>query len=140
MPPYGLGDAQLVIKQGSFKDAEIDVDALKTTITDQVIKYSQASITRKDQTIDSLRRYIELTQTSRIPVADLRNELKTLMPDVQTFTAAQSLVMNASSATPDTVMLVYAKFSRRHTAGERYRIQKWLQSRTKSKRIKLIVE
>ncbi len=140
MPPYGLGDTQLVIRQGSFKDAEIDVDALKSTITDQVIKYSQASITRKDQTIDSLRRYIELTQMSRIPVADLRNELKTLMPDVQTFTASQSLVMNASSTRPDTVMLVYAKFSRRHTAGERYRIQKWLQSRTKSKRIKLIVE
>jgi hypothetical protein len=35
---------------------------------------------------------------------------------------------------------VYAKFSRRHTPAERYRIQKWLQTRTKSKRIKLIVE
>ena len=140
MPPYGLEGTQLVVKQGNFKDAPIDVDAIKTTVTDQVIKYSQASIARKDHVIDSLKRYIDLTQTSRLSVADLRNELKTLMPDVQTFTAARSLVMNGNKTTPDTVMLVYAKFSRRHTRAERLRIEKWLQSRTKSKRIKLLIE
>ncbi len=140
MPNYGLEDTQLIVKQGNFKDAEVDVDAIKTTVTDQVIKYSQASIARKDHEIDSLRRYIDLTQTSRLSVADLRNELKTLMPDVQTFTASRSLVMNGNKATPDTVMLVYAKFSRRHTRVERQRIEKWLQSRTKSKRIKLLIE
>ncbi|GAB4053932.1 DUF389 domain-containing protein [Spirosoma litoris] len=140
MPPYGLADAQLIVKQGSFKDTEIDVDALKNTVTDQVIKYSQSSIARKDHIIDSLRRYIDLTQSTRLSVADLRNELKTLMPDVQTFTAAQSLVMSRNSNRPDTVMLVYAKFSRRHTAGEKQRIERWLQSRTKSKKIKLLVE
>ena len=140
MPPYGLADVQLIVRQGSFKDAKVDVDAIKTTVTDQVIKYSQASNARKDHTIDSLRRYIELTQTSRMSVADLRNELKTLMPDVQTFTAAPSLIMNGNKTTPDTVMLVYAKFSRRHTRAERQRIEKWLQKRTKSKRIKLLIE
>jgi uncharacterized hydrophobic protein (TIGR00271 family) len=140
MPVYGLENANLVVKQGSFKDTEIDVDALKTTLADQVIQYSQATIVRKDQTIDSLRRYIDLTQTSRLPVADLRNELKILMPDVQTFTAARSLVMNATSNKPDTVMLVYARFSRKHTPAEKRRIERWLQSRTKSKKIKLLVE
>ncbi|GAB3717989.1 TIGR00341 family protein [Spirosoma flavus] len=140
MPAYGLDNANLIVKQGNFKDTEIDVDALKTTLADQVIQYSQATIARKDHTIDSLRRYIDLTQTSRLSVADLRNELKTLMPDVQTFTAARSLVMNASSNKPDTVMLVYAKFSRRHTASEKRRIERWLQSRTKSRKIKLLVE
>jgi uncharacterized hydrophobic protein (TIGR00271 family) len=140
MPPYGLSDAKLVVKQGSFKDAKIDVDALKSTIADQVIQYSQSSIARKDRTIDSLRRHIEFSQTEQLPVAELRNELKTLMPDIQTFTASRSLVMNGNSTKPDTVLLVYAKFSRRHTAAERNRIQKWLQSRTKSKRIKLIAE
>ena len=140
MPGYGLGDANLVVKQGSFKDTEIDVNELRTTLADQVIQYSQATISRKDHTIDSLRRYIDLTQTERLPVADLRNELKTLMPDVQTFTAARSLVMNARSNKPDTVMLVYAHFSRRHTAGEKRRIEHWLQSRTKSKRVKLLID
>ncbi len=140
MIPYGLANTKLLIKQGNFKDAEVDVDAIKSTVTDQVIKYSQASIARKDRTIDSLNRYIELTQTSRLPVADLRNELKTLMPDVQTFTAAPSLIMSGNKAVPDTVLLVYTKFARRHSNAEKYRIQKWLQSRTKSKKIKLIVE
>ncbi|SFC22107.1 DUF389 domain-containing protein [Spirosoma endophyticum] len=140
MPAYNLSDVSLVVKQGNFKDTEIDVNALKTTLADQVIQYSQATISRKDHTIDSLRQYIELTQTSRLPVADLRNELKILMPDIQTFTAARSLVMNAISNKPDTVMLVYARFSRRHTAGEKQRIERWLQSRTKSKKIKLLVE
>ena len=140
MPPYGLGETQLIVKQGNLKDAAVDVDAIKTTVTDQVIKYSQSSIARKDHIIDSLRRYIDLTETSRLSVADLRNELKTLMPDVQTFTASRSLVMNGNKTTPDTVMLVYAKFSRRHTRAERLRIEKWLQSRTKSKRIKLLIE
>jgi len=115
MLPYGLGSARLIVRQGNFKDANINVDALKTTITDQVIRFSQSSLARKDHTIDSLRRYIELTQTSRLPVADLRDELKTLMPDVQTFSAARSLVMNTNRATPNTVVLVYAKFSRRHS-------------------------
>jgi len=140
MPIYGLNDAQLIVHQGSFKDVPINVDAITNTVTDQVIKFSQASIAQKDKLIDSLRQYIELTQTSRLPVVDLRNELKTLMPDVQTFTAARSLVMNRNSTKPDTVMLVYTKFSRRHTLAERQRIEKWLQSRTKSKKIKLLVE
>lgn len=61
MPAYGLKVANLVVKQGNFKDTEIDVDALKTTLADQVIQYSQASISRKDHTIDSLLRYIDLT-------------------------------------------------------------------------------
>ena len=140
MPAYGLNDAQLIVHQGSFKNVPINVDAITNTVTDQVIKFSQSSIAQKDKLIDSLRQYIELTQTSRLPVMDLRDELKTLMPDVQTFTAARSLVMNRSSAKPDTVMLVYAKFSRRHTLAERQRIEKWLQSRTKSRKIKLLVE
>nr|WP_317171770.1 DUF389 domain-containing protein [Spirosoma validum] len=38
MPTYGLNDAQLIVHQGSFKDAPIDVDALTNTVADQVIK------------------------------------------------------------------------------------------------------
>lgn len=140
MLAYGLNNTLLIVKQGNFKDAEIDPDALKNTVTDQIIKYSQSSISRKDYLIDSLRRYIERTQTSRLPVADLRDELKTLLPDVQTFTAAQSLVMSRNGTKSDTVLLVYAKFSRKHTKIERKRIEKWLQTRTKSKRILLMVE
>ncbi|WP_338876752.1 DUF389 domain-containing protein [Spirosoma sp. SC4-14] len=140
MPAYGLKDAQLIVKQGSFKDAPVDLDAITNSVTDQVFRYNQASLAFKDKTIDSLRQYIELTQLSKVPVTDLRNELKTLMPDVQTFTAAQSLVLSQNSTKPDTVMLVYAKFSRRHKASERRRIESWLKSRTKSKHIKLIVE
>lgn len=140
MPAYGLRDAQLIVKQGNFKDTPVDVNAITTTVTDQIIQYSQSSIVRKDRLIDSLRRSIDLNLTSRLPVADLRNELKTLMPDVRTFTAARALVMNATGNRPDTVLLVYARFSRRHTPAERRRIEHWLQSRTKSKKIKLIAE
>jgi hypothetical protein len=140
MPAYGLGDARLVIKQGSFKNEDVDVNAITSTVTDQIIKYSQASIARKDRLIDSLRRQIERHGRSGVGVADLRNELKTLMPDVQNFTPLAPLLVNATSNRPDTVMLVYAKFSRRHTLAERRRIERWLQSRTKSRKIKLIVE
>lgn len=137
---YGLAGTQLVVRQGSFKDANVDVNAITTTVTDQVIKFSQAAIARKDQTIDSLRRFIDRGQASYLPVSDLRDELRTLMPDVQTFTAARSLVMNRTGSQPDTVLLVYARFSRRHSPAERQRIENWLRSRTKSKRIKLLVE
>lgn len=140
MPSYGLDDTNLVIKQGNFKDANVDVDAITSTITDQVIQYSQASIARKDHTIDSLRRQIERTQLSRLPVADLRDELKTLLPDVRTFTASRALLMTATSTKPDTLLLVYARFGRPHTATEKKRIENWLRSRTKSNRVKLIVE
>lgn len=140
MPRYGLDNTNLVVRQGNFKDANVDVDAITSTITDQVIQYSQASITRKDHTIDSLRRQIELTNLSRLPVADLRNELKTLMPDVRTFTASRALLMTATSTRPDTLLLVYARFARPHTRAEKRRIENWLRSRTKSPRVKLIVE
>ncbi|CCH55953.1 hypothetical protein BN8_05253 [Fibrisoma limi BUZ 3] len=140
MPAYGLGDVKLTVKQGSFKNEDVDVNAITSTVTDQVIKYSQSSIARKDRTIDSLQRRLEQTQSSGLPVADLRNELKTLMPDVQNFTAAQTLIMDRNTNRPDTVTLVYARFARRHTAAERRRIERWLQSRTKSKKVKLLVE
>lgn len=139
MTAYGLGDARLLIRQGSFKDATVDVDAITNTITDQVIRYSQTSIARKDEIIDSLQRQLELG-VSQLPVADLRNELRTLMPDVQNFTAARTLVMDRSGPRPDTVTLVYARFARRHTAAERRRIEQWLRIRTQSRKIKLIVE
>jgi uncharacterized hydrophobic protein (TIGR00271 family) len=140
MSAYGLGDAQLIVKQGSFKDAEVDMDALTNTVADQVIQYSQSTIARKDQVIDSLRQVIGQNEVSSLPVADLRDELRTLMPDVRTFTASKALVMNATSNKPDTVMLVYARFSRQHTLAERKRIERWLQRRTKSKKIKLLIE
>ncbi|WP_138990163.1 TIGR00341 family protein [Larkinella sp. C7] len=140
LPAYGLGNTALIIRQGALKDAEVDVNTITSTVTDQIIKYSQGSIARKDQTIDSLRNYIEATQSAHLPVADLRDELKTLMPDVQSFTAARSLVMSRTGNRPDTVLLVYAKFSRRHRPAEKRRIENWLRSRTKSRKIKLIVE
>lgn len=140
LPAYTMPNATLIVRQGSFKDADVDVNTLTSTITEEVIQFSQASVARKDRTIDSLRQYIELTQTSRLPVADLRDELKVLMPDVQTFTAARSLIMNANRTQPDTVLLVYAKFSRRHTASEKNRIAAWLKMRTKSDKIKVITE
>lgn len=140
LPAYGLHDVELIVKQGNFKNEAVDVDAITSTVTDQIIKYSQSSISRKDRVIDSLRRHLERNRTSPVPVADLRNELKTLMPDLQAFTAAQTLVVQASSSRPDTVLLVYAKFSRRHTLAERRRMERWLQSRTQSRKIKLLVE
>ncbi|GAB2538748.1 TIGR00341 family protein [Spirosoma aerophilum] len=141
MPAYGLKDAQLVIRQGSFKDVPpIDVDAITNSVTDQVYRYNQAAISLKDHTIDSLRRYIDASRTYQLPVADLRNELKTLMPDVQTFTAAQTLVMKGNREKPDTMTLVYAKFSRNHTLADHQRIERWLKTRTKSKQIKLLIE
>lgn len=140
MPAYGLGNATLEVRQGSFKDAEVDVNALTSTITDQVIRYSQASIARKDRRIDSLQRALANHQLSNLPVADLRDELRTLMPDVRTFTAARSLVMGRTGTQADTLLLVYVRFARRHTTAEKRRIENWLQSRTKSKYVKLVVE
>lgn len=140
MPAYGLGSTALIIRQGALKDSQVDVNTITSTVTDQIIKYSQNSLARKDQIIDSLQRHIELVHASGLPVADLRDELRTLMPDVQTFTAARSLVMSRTGSQPDTVLLVYARFSRRHQAVEKKRIENWLRSRTKSRKIKLIVE
>jgi uncharacterized hydrophobic protein (TIGR00271 family) len=140
MPRYALDNTNLVIRQGNFKDANVDVGAITSTITDQVIQYSQASITRKDHTIDSLRRQIERTSLSRLPVADLRDELRTLVPDVRTFTASRALLMTATGTKADTLLLVYARFNRPHSRAEKQRIENWLRSRTKSSRVKLIVE
>ncbi|PMD87609.1 TIGR00341 family protein, partial [Siphonobacter sp. BAB-5405] len=135
MPAYGMNTARLVVKQGSFKDAEVDVNAITSTVTDQVIKYSQNSISRKDQTIDSLRQALQRLQVNQISVADLNQELRTLMPNVQSFTAASTLLMNRKTQ-PDTVLVVYAKMAKRPSLTERRRLENWLLTRTKSKKIK----
>ena len=141
LPLYGLINTTLVIKQGSFKDAEIDVDALKNSVTDQVIKYSQSSIARKDQIIDSLHQQLGQRKQLRQSLTDIRQELKIIMPDVQLFSAAPALLIGQTTSKPDTVLLAYAKFSRRRAgAGERIRLEKWLKARTKSQRVKLFVE
>lgn len=137
---YGLRNTKLVVRQGNLKDAEVDVDAITSTVTDQLLKYNQQSLARRDRQIDSLRRLLAESQAVQLPVATLRDELKTLMPDVQNFTAARTLIMNPASNRPDTVTLVYARFSRPHTPAERRRIERWLKLRTQSRRIKLIVE
>lgn len=140
MGMYGMGNALLVVKQGSFKDAEVDVNAITDKVTDRVIKYSQTTIAQKDLVIDSLKQHLERTPPLSVPLGVLQCELKAILPDVQAFSAANTVLLQGTNSTPDTILLVYTHLRNRHSPAERRHIENWLRMRTGAKRVRLVVD
>ena len=129
LPLYGLTGTELVIHQGLDAKKEIDIAQIKASILEDVFK--------QDKLMDTV---VVTPKKVDLPIPDLRSELKSLYPEMESFSLAQSISYNLYTSRPDTLTLFTAKFKRRFTHSNRTRLRNWMKQRLKSDSIKLFIE
>jgi len=128
MPLYGLKNTQLIVHQGLNENQQIDMAQIKASILEDVFKdEKQDSIVIRPKKID-------------LPLPDLRGELKSLYPDMENYSLAQTIVYNLDSSRLDTISLFTARFKKNFSRNEKLKIQNWVRQRIKSDSVKVLIE
>jgi uncharacterized hydrophobic protein (TIGR00271 family) len=142
LPQYNLANAELVVLQGyvANPDQELLSSNIRTGVIEELYRQNEQILRSKDDKIkvleDELMRIKYISSTS----PELSSELKALYPTVTDFSINQNLVIRLDSLKQDTVYLAYMKFSRRPNTKELARLEEWLKTRVKAKKIKLIID
>ncbi|MEO5995838.1 MAG: TIGR00341 family protein [Chitinophagaceae bacterium] len=126
---YGLDSTKLVIRQGLDAKQEIDLAQIKASILEDVFKDQK----QKD-TVQAKQNKLDL------PIPDLRSELKSLYPDMRSYTLFQTIVNNLDSTKQDTISLFTTRFNKRIPRTERTKLQNWVKQRIKTDSVKLLIE
>jgi len=140
LPNYKLHNTQLIIKQGLSEKKNIDINALRASVIEELYKKNEEIIKNKDQQIQLLENKIAQLSQNKFPVEELSAEAKTLFNKLKEFTVTSTEIVNINENKIDTVTIVYAKFSGKISSTQRKVLNEWLKARTKSNNIKLIVE
>ncbi len=126
---YSLASTRLIVHQGLDAKQEIDLAQIKASILEDVFK------TEKQR--DTL---VRQPQKIELVIPDLQLELKSLYPDMENYSLAQSIFYNLSSLKPDTLTLFTARFKKRISRNDRLRLQEWIKQRVKTDSVKLLIE
>ena len=129
----------LVVQQGFGQEAT-DINELKSLLMQDLYKNSEEVLRVQTVQIDSLRKEVDRYKSDRKWAAALMPEMQVLFPSVEQISCANTLLMRAEQARPDTVMLVYLKSKDRVKEVERTKIVEWLSARIGKQNIKLIIE
>ncbi|HEX2606870.1 MAG TPA: TIGR00341 family protein [Flavisolibacter sp.] len=128
MKLYGLDSVHLVIRQGLDAKKEIDLSQIKASILEDVFKAEKPdSVTTRPQKID-------------LVLPDLRNELRSLYPTLQTYSLTQAVWFRLDSARTDTISLLTAHFTKTPSRAELRRMESWLRQRIHSDSVQVFIE
>ena len=130
MPLYHLDSkTKLVVHQGLDAKKEIDIAQIRTSILEDVFKKE-----KQDDTIAVAMNKLDL------PIPDLRTELKSLYPDMESYSLSQSVFYRLDAAKTDTITLLTARFKKAVRKEERIKLQSWMKQRIKTDSVKLIIQ
>ncbi|EDM37832.1 hypothetical protein PBAL39_15444 [Pedobacter sp. BAL39] len=128
MPAYKLNHTKLTIRQGLNAKNELDFSQIKASILEAV--YNKDSTARKSTTYQSIDK----------PIPDLKNELRSLYPDLSAYSINHVEVKRLDTSRRDTVTLALMSFNNSISSTERTRLQRWLKTRLGSDSLKLLIE
>ena len=128
LPDYGLLNTKLIIHQGLDAKQEIDIAQIRASILEDVFRQEKQNDT------------VMVTGEPVLKIPDLRNEIKVLYPELETYSLARTVFYNLSSSAIDTLTLFTAKFNKKLAGKERTRLQNWIKERIPSDSVRLIVE
>lgn len=130
MPLYHLDSkTKLVVHQGLDAKKEIDIAQIRTSILEDVFKKE-----KQEDTIAVTANKLEL------PIPDLRTELKSLYPDMESYSLSQSVFYRLDTDKTDTIALLTARFKKPVRKEERMKLQNWMKQRIKTDSVKLIIQ
>lgn len=126
---YHLDSNCLTIRQGLNAKREIDLAQIKASILEDVFSSKQQSDTIK----------IVPNKLER-PLPDLKKELRSLYPELKSFSLTQSIINRIDTLRNDTVTLFTAAISRNFKASEKSKMADWLKTRIEADSLKIIFE
>lgn len=118
LPAYKLERTNLLIRQGLNAKNEIDLSQIKASILETVYQNNT-----KDGRNESA--YTKIDQ----PLPDLRQELRSLYPQLRAYSISHVEIHRVDTNQVDTVTMLVANFSRPLPAVEQRRMNTWLKNR-----------
>lgn len=107
LPFYGLAGTKIEIVQG---DAVGQPEQMTSSASD-IYKLTQATITRQQTEIDSLREVTRSAEQTRAIATAISPELKVLFPQVEDIAVTQPVFARIGTNSPDTVNVALVRFS-----------------------------
>lgn len=126
MPLYGLDSVRLIVHQGLNAKHEIDIAQIKASVLEEVFKSDLHDTEIGDNGAPDING------------SDLKNEMKILFPQVETFSLSPAVFTHLDSARTDTLMLLTAKFSERMSSEKEESLRKWMKERIKADSVRLL--
>ena len=140
MARYGLDQAHLVVNQGRTSAQQIDVNALRSGILEELYKQNQEALRIKDERIAELEGRLQRVSSTELPVRDILDELRAQHPDVEDFTLNRNVLYHVENGPPDTALVAIARFKGRVKAAELDRMKAWLKARTRMDSVIVLVQ
>ena len=142
-----LQDAELIIRQGAIGEKGLDMETvqlmnqnMKSGIIEDLYKRNEEVLQSKDEQIRILENEIYRFRSRELPVTDISAELKAQHEGVQEFTLMRNPVVSMDSLRVDTITFAYVQFKKRPSQSEKERLENWLKARTKSEKLKLVIQ
>lgn len=133
---YGLEGTTLQIVQG--ETSGLDASTLNGSSVRDIYEISQAAITAKQVTIDSLRAVIATDKASDSISGTLVPELKVVFPQVSDIAMSRAVFASTSDGTLDTLNLALVSYSRPMTEASRREFVRYLEARLRVRNIRLV--
>jgi hypothetical protein len=79
-------------------------------------------------------------RSQEMPIKDIAAELTAQHPGVLEFSLTKNPFVEVDSARIDTITMAYVRFAKKPVGEEARRLEQWLRARTKTTRLKLVIE
>ena len=139
MKNYKLEDTKLTVVQG-MNNEEVDISSIRAMVMEDFYKNSEVHILEQNKKIESLENELQDYKMYNILSQDMIPELKVLYPNVKTLALSKMIQTEVDSLRSDTVTFALLTFNKKPELKEQTKIKEWLEARTHTKDIHLIIE
>lgn len=134
---YGLQRTQLDIVQGATFESDDNAENFSANLRD-IYQMSQAMLSHKQATIDSLRAIVAADNHADSIAATLIPELKVVFPQVADIAVARPVMAQADSAGLDTLNIALVRFSSPMSHEKQKELSAYLSARLRMPRIRIV--
>ncbi len=138
LPEYNLGGTRLRIIQGDATGGKIDMEQVTSGMLRDMYQVTQATITRQQNTIDSLKTACAEMALNDSASAVIAPEIKILFPEVKDIAVTRGIVSNISSNKLDTINLALVQYSKPMSRQQNEKFQAYLEARLKKHSITIV--
>lgn len=135
---YHLRNTNLIVHQVSSSPGTFDSQTLQSVLVNNT-----QLIEEKNRKIDELEKEIHLYSRDTLPAADISHEMSTLWNDIRQVSITRApQYTGKEGVAKDTIVLCYIKTNNleEFPEQEQNKMTEWLQTRTKAKNIRLIID
>lgn len=140
LPKYGLENIDLLIKQTSIGNNEIDLSKIRTEIIEDLYRKNEELIKTKDRQIQFLEKQLSFYLEKQYPIESISKEAQILFGNIKELSLNHSLVMNLINNQLDTTVICYVNFLRSPGNKDRLKFINWLKARIETEKLKVIIE